>query len=171
LATLAAAAGGAEVTHVDASRKAVALARENQSLSGLDDRPIRWIVEDAMTFVTRESRRGNQYDAVMLDPPRFGRGPDGEIWKLQESLAQLLSACRTVLSSSPVFVLLSVYTTVLTQRWIAKEAEALRSCLREMLRGFGAAVAVTAGELAIEDAGRRRISASVFARAEFRRQR
>jgi 23S rRNA (cytosine1962-C5)-methyltransferase len=171
LATLAAAAGGAEVTHVDASRKAVALARENQSLSGLGDRPIRWIVEDAMTFVKREARRGNQYDAVMVDPPRFGRGPDGEIWKLEESLPQLLSACRKVLSASPVFVLLNVYTTVLTQGRIAKEAEGLRFCLQEMLRGFGAAVAVTAGELAMEDAGRRRISASVFARAEFRSQR
>jgi 23S rRNA (cytosine1962-C5)-methyltransferase len=166
LATLSAAAAGAEVTHVDASRKAVALARENQSLSGLGDHPIRWIVEDAMTFVTREARRGNQYDAVILDPPRFGRGPDGEIWKLQESLPQLLSACRKVLSPSAVFVLLNVYTTVLTRGRIAKEAEALRSCLREMLRGFAAAVAVTAGELAIEDAGGRKISESVFARAE-----
>lgn len=170
LATLAAAAGGAEVTHVDASRKAVALARENQSLSGLGDRPIRWIVEDATTFVTREARRGNQYDGVMLDPPRFGRGPNGEIWKLEESLPQLLSACRKVLSASPVFVLLNVYTTVLTQGRIAKEAEALRSCLQEMLREFRGTVAVTAGELAIEDAGQRRISASVFARAEFRNQ-
>ena len=115
LATLAAAAAGAEVTHVDASRKAVACARENQTLSGLDERPIRWIVEDATTFARREARRRNQYDAIMLDPPRFGRGPGGEIWKLEESLPELLSACAKVLSPSPAFVLLNVYTTVLTR--------------------------------------------------------
>ena len=88
LATLAAGAAGAEVTHVYASRKAVALARENQSLSGLCERPIRWIVEDAMTFVKREAKRGKRYDALLLDPPRFGRGPDGEIWKLADSLPE-----------------------------------------------------------------------------------
>ena len=84
LATLAAAAAGAEVTHVDASRKAVAQARENQALSRLDQCPIRWIVEDALTFARREARRGNRYHAMILDPPRFGRGPNGEIWKLED---------------------------------------------------------------------------------------
>jgi 23S rRNA (cytosine1962-C5)-methyltransferase len=166
LATLAAAAAGAEVTHVDASRRAVTWARENQSLSGLSKRPIRWIVEDALTFVRREARRGNQYDAMMLDPPRFGRGPDGEIWKLEESLPELLGACGKVLSASPMFVLLNVYTTVLTQGRIEKEAEGLRFCLKELLGEFR--VTITAGELAIKDAARRRISASVFARAEFK---
>ncbi len=163
LATLAAAAAGAEVTHVDASRKAVALARENQCLSGLNGRPIRWIVEDAMTFVKREARRGNRYDAMMLDPPRFGRGPAGEIWKLDESLPELLAACAKLLTDSPVFVLLNVYSTVLTQGRIEKEAEELHGYLKEMLQEFQ--VTITAGELAIEDATRRRISASVFARA------
>jgi 23S rRNA (cytosine1962-C5)-methyltransferase len=163
LATLAAAAAGAEVTHVDASRKAVARARENQSLSGLSESPIRWIVEDALTFVRREARRGNRYDAMMLDPPRFGRGPDGEIWKLEESLPELLGACAKLLSASPAFVLLNVYVTVLTQGRMEKEAEALRLSLKEMLREFR--VTITAGELAIEDAARRRIASSVFARA------
>ena len=165
LATLAAAAAGAEVTHVDASRRAVAWARENQSLSGLSERPIRWIVEDALTFVTREARRGNRYDAMVLDPPKFGRGPDGEIWKLEESLPELLAACGNVLSASPVFLLLNVYTTVLTRGRIEQEAERLRVWLKEMLNEFR--VKITAGELALEDTAGRRISASVFARAEF----
>lgn len=167
LATLAAAAAGAEVTHVDASRQAVAQARENQRLSGLEQSPIRWIVEDAMTFVQREARRGNQYDAMLLDPPRFGRGPDGEIWKLDESLPELLAACAKLLSASPVFVVLNVYSTVLTRNRIQKEAEGLRSQLKEVLKKYRPTI--TAGELAIEDAAQRRISASVFARAEFRR--
>lgn len=163
LATLAAAAAG-EVTHVDASRQAVAHARENQRLSGLEERPVRWIVEDAMTFVRREQRRGNRYDAMILDPPRFGRGADGEIWKLDESLPELLAACAKLLADSPVFVVLNVYATVLTRGRIEKEAEGLRSHLKEMLKNYR--TMVTAGELAIADAAQRRISASVFARAE-----
>jgi 23S rRNA (cytosine1962-C5)-methyltransferase len=168
LATLAAAAAGAEVTHVDASRKAVAWARENQSLSGLSERPIRWIVEDALTFVRREARRGNRYDAMVLDPPKFGRGPGGEMWKLDESLPELLSACGKVLSASPVFILLNVYTTVLTRGRIEKEAEALRGWLKEMLGDLRATI--TVGELALEDGAERRISASVFSRAEVMRE-
>lgn len=164
LATLAAAAAGAEVTHVDASRKAVASARENQDLSGLSERPIRWIVEDAMTFVNREARRGNRYDALLLDPPRFGRGPGGEIWKLDESLPELLAACGKLLSEAPAFVLLNVYVTVLTQGQIEKEAEELRGYLRRMFKE--SQVAITAGELGIKDPAHRKISASVFARAE-----
>ena len=165
LATLAAAAAGAEVTHVDASRQAVAQARENQRLSGLEDRPIRWIVEDAMIFVRREARRGNQYDAMMLDPPKFGRGPDGETWKLDESLPELLAACAKLLSNSPAFVVLNVYATVLTRGRIEMEAKRLRSQLEEMLKKHRATI--TAGELAVEDSAQRRISASVFARAEW----
>ena len=163
LATLAAAAAGAEVTHVDASRKAVARARENQNLSELGSRPIRWIAEDALTFVRREARRGNQYDAMMLDPPKFGRGPDGEIWKLEESLPELLRACGKILSGSPLFVLLNVYSTVLTRRRSAAEGQELRSYLKEMLKGCN--LTITAGELFLQDAARRRICASVFARA------
>lgn len=163
LATLAAAAAGAEVTHVDASRKAVAWARENQSLSGLATRPVRWIVEDALTFVRREARRGNQYNAMVLDPPRFGRGPDGQIWKLQDSLPELLGAGARILSTSPVFVLLNVYATVLTEGQMKKEAEGLHAGLKTMLGGFP--ISITAGELAIPDTAGRRISASVFARA------
>lgn len=165
LATLAAAAAGAEVTHVDASRPVVAWARENQSLSALSERPIRWIVDDAVTFLRREARRGKQYDAMLLDPPKFGRGPEGELWKLEKSLPELLPACGKVLSASPAFILLNVYTTVLMQGRIEKEAERLRSWLKEMLGEFR--VTIIAGELATEDAAGRRISGSVFARAEF----
>ncbi len=165
LATLTAAAAGAEVTHVDASRKAVAWARENQSLSKLSECRIRWVVEDALTFVRREARRGNRYDAIVLDPPKFGRGPDGEIWKLEESLPELLGACGKVLSASPVFILLNVYTTVLTRGRIEKGAEELRAWLKEMLTNLR--VTITAGEVALQDGARRRISGSVFARAQF----
>jgi len=164
LATLAAAAAGAEVTHVDASRKAIAWGRENQRLSGRSDRPIRWIVEDAMTFVKREARRQKRYDALMLDPPRFGRGPDGQIWKLDDALPELLEACSKLLSDAPAFVLLNVYSTVLTQGRIEKESKELRGYLDDILRKYQ--VRIAAGGLAIEDAANRRISASVFARAE-----
>ena len=164
LATLAAAAAGLEVTHVDASRKAVALARENQILSGLNERPIRWIVEDAMTFVKREARRGSRYDALMLDPPRFGRGPDGEIWKLDDSLPELLAACGKLLGDSPVFAVLNLYSTVLTRGQAEKEAQGLSRYLKETLQK--SRMMITAGELTLEDSGHRRISASVFARAQ-----
>jgi 23S rRNA (cytosine1962-C5)-methyltransferase len=163
LATLAAAAAGAHVTHVDASKKAVAWARENQKLSGLTERPVRWIVEDALTFVKREARRGNRYDALMLDPPKFGRGPDGEIWKLGESLPELLDACGKILNTSPVFILLNVYTTVLTQGRAEQEAEQLRSGLKKI--PSAARMTIAAGELMIEDAAGGKISASVFAGA------
>lgn len=163
LATLAAAAAGARVTHVDASRKAVARARENQSLSGLGTRPIRWIVEDALKFVRREARRGNQYNAMVLDPPRFGRGPDGEMWKFEDSLPELLGACARILSPSPVFVLLNVYATVLTEGRMQEEVEGLLARLKTMLGE--SRITITAGALAIPDAAGRRISASVFARA------
>ena len=133
------------------------------SLSGLDTRPIRWIVEDALTLVRREARRGNQYNAMVLDPPRFGRGPDGEIWRLQDSLPELLGACARILSARPVFALVNVYATVLTQRRMEKEAEALHAGLKTMLGE--SRITINAGGLAIQDAAGRRISASAFARA------
>jgi 23S rRNA (cytosine1962-C5)-methyltransferase len=165
LATLSAAGAGAEVTHVDASPKAIRLARQNQALSALSNCPIRWIVEDALTFVRREVRRGNRYDALLLDPPRFGRGPNGEVWKLDDSLPELLGECRRLLSASPLFVLLNVYATTLTRGRTEREAQGLRVSLERMLTSLQATV--FAGELAIEDPARRRISRAVFARAEF----
>ncbi len=109
LATLAAAAAGAYVTHVDASKKSVTWARENQSLSGLTEKPVRWIVDDALKFVQREGRRGNKYDGILLDPPKFGRGPKGEVWEIYKSLPDLLDACQQVLSEKPLFVVATVY--------------------------------------------------------------
>jgi 23S rRNA (cytosine1962-C5)-methyltransferase len=163
LATLAAATAGAHVTHVDASRQAVAWARENQALSGLDDQPIRWIVDDALAFVKREARRGSQYHGLILDPPKFGRGPKGQIWKLDDSLPELLGACREILAPSPIFVLLNVYTTVLTRAHAKSEAASLHSRLQEMLGE--SRLTVTSGELGLEDPFGHKISASVFARA------
>jgi 23S rRNA (cytosine1962-C5)-methyltransferase len=166
LATLAAAAAGANVTHIDASRQAIEWARENQSLSGLKERPIRWIAEDALTFVRREARRGNRYNAMMIDPPIFGRGPDGEIWKLEESFAELLEVCGKLLDGSAVFVLLTVYTTVVTQGRRRDDAQRLHAGLQNMLKRFR--TTVSSGELTLQDGAQRRISTSVFARAEFR---
>ncbi|WP_205470630.1 class I SAM-dependent methyltransferase [Breoghania sp. L-A4] len=109
LASLLPASIGAEVTHVDASKKAIGWARENQELSGLGDKPIRWICEDAMKFIAREVRRGNSYDGVILDPPKFGRGPSGEVWNLFDDLPEMLDLARAVLSDTPVFALMSIY--------------------------------------------------------------
>ena len=127
LATLAAAAAGARVTHVDASRKSVAWARENQALSGLGERPVRWIVDDALKFVQREARRGAKYDGIVLDPPKFGRGPKGEVWEVYRSLPALLAACRAVLSERPLFVLLTVYA-------VRASALHLRYALEDILK-------------------------------------
>ena len=110
-ATLAAAAAGAQVTHVDAAKNVVAWARRNAALSGLSDAPIRWITEDATRFVQRELRRGNRYDAVILDPPSYGHGPQGQSWKLSTDLALLLSGCAEMVSSAPKFFLLSCHTS------------------------------------------------------------
>lgn len=109
LAALAAARAGARVTHVDASRKAVAWARENQALSNLSDRPIRWIVDDALAYVRREERRGVRYDGIIMDPPAFGRGPDGEVWTLASLFPALCQACQAVISPKPLFVVITVY--------------------------------------------------------------
>ena len=109
LASLLPAALGAEVTHVDASKKAIGWARENQELSNLTDKPIRWICEDATKFVAREVRRGNRYDGIILDPPKFGRGPNGEVWNLFDDLPAMLDLVRELLSDTPLFTLLSIY--------------------------------------------------------------
>mgnify|MGYP005821234945 FL=1 len=109
VASLACAAAGAEVTHVDASKKSVAWARENAELSDLADRPIRWIVEDARKYAAREVRRGVKYDGIILDPPKYGRGPTGEVWRLFEDLPGLLKDCAALLSDDASFLLLNAY--------------------------------------------------------------
>ncbi|HIZ55406.1 MAG TPA: class I SAM-dependent methyltransferase [Firmicutes bacterium] len=113
-ATLACAQAGAEVCHVDASRGIVSWARENAVTSGLEDRPIRWIVDDCIKFVEREIRRGRRYDGIIMDPPSYGRGPNGEVWKLEEQVYSLVQLCRQVLSDRPLFFLLNSYTTGLS---------------------------------------------------------
>lgn len=110
-ATLAAAAAGASVTHVDASKGMVTWAKENAVSSGLKDAPIRWIVDDCVKFVEREIRRGNHYDAVIMDPPSYGRGPKGEIWKIEEAIFPLVQLCEKLLSDNPLFFLINSYTT------------------------------------------------------------
>ena len=110
-ATLAAAAAGAHVTHVDSSKGMVNWAKENASLTGLPDTSVRWIVDDCVKFVSREIRRGKTYDAIIMDPPSYGRGPKGEIWKLEESLYDFVLLCEKVLSSDPLFVVINSYTT------------------------------------------------------------
>lgn len=148
LATLAAAQAGALVTHVDASRTAVDWARQNQALSGLQDRPIRWIVDDALKYLRREARRGVRYDGLVLDPPVFGRGPGGEIWKLERLLPGLVEACRAVLSDEPRFVVLTAYTprTDLAQ---------LRAAVGEMIAGQRGSL--EAGELVLREASAGRL--------------
>lgn len=110
-ATFAAAAAGASVTHVDASKGMVTWAKENAISSGLKDAPIRWLVDDCVKFVEREIRRGNHYDAIIMDPPSYGRGPKGEIWKIEESVYPLIQLCSQILTDNPLFFLINSYTT------------------------------------------------------------
>lgn len=109
LASLLTAAAGAQVTHVDASKKAIGWGRENQAIAGMDALPIRWICEDAMKFAERETRRGNRYEGILLDPPKFGRGPNGEVWDVFRDLPRLLELTRQLVSERPSFVVLTVY--------------------------------------------------------------
>ncbi len=156
LATLAAAAAGAQVTHLDASKKAVAWARNNQALSGLTEKPVRWIVDDALKFVQREGRRGNKYDGILLDPPKFGRGPKGEVWEIYKSLPGLLESCRQVLSDKPLFVVVTVY---------AVQASAIHvgQALQDMMSMFDGNV--ENGELVTrEQSAGRLLSQAVYAR-------
>ncbi|MBV9789462.1 MAG: class I SAM-dependent methyltransferase [Chloroflexi bacterium] len=156
LASLIAAHAGASVTHVDASKKGIAWARENQSLSKLDAAPIRWILDDALKFVRREVRRGAQYDGIVVDPPPFGRGPKGEIWRLEESLPELLGECRKLLSPSPLFVVLTAYA-------IKISALGIYYALDDMLQGYGGEM--VGGEMVtVEQSGGRYLSTAVFAR-------
>jgi len=156
LASLAAAAAGAQVTHVDASKKSVSWARENQELSGLIDKPIRWIVEDALKFVQREARRGAKYDGIILDPPKFGRGPKGEVWEVYKSLPDLLESCRAVLSDKPLFMIVTVYA-------VKASAIHVGQALQEIMKEYKGKV--ESGELVTrEKSAGLLLSQAVFAR-------
>jgi 23S rRNA (cytosine1962-C5)-methyltransferase len=155
LATLAAAEGGAQVTHVDASRKAIGWARENQELSGLLSKPIRWIVDDALKFVQREARRGSKYDGIILDPPKFGRGPKGEVWEFYALLPVLLEACHQVLSPDPMFLLITAYAVKASSLTLGTALSSLMKDLPGITRN---------GELVLMDSSANRpVSTSVFA--------
>lgn len=138
--SLACGAAGADVVHLDASPKSNAYGKENQTLSGLDDKPIRWIADDAMKFTAREIRRGNRYDAIILDPPKFGRGPKNETWRFEENLPELLDTVRDLLSERPRFVILTAYAVRLS--YIA-----LAQALADRLRPFGGTMEM--GEMAL----------------------
>ncbi len=156
LATLAAAQAGAAVTHVDAAAQAVKLARENQLLAGLAERPIRWIVDDALKFTHREARRGQRYEGLILDPPRFGRGPQGEVWDFVKQFAVLGEACRAVLSEQPDFVIITIYTRQAT-------ADDLCAALDTLTAGLGGTL--VAGELLTrEQSGGRLLPNALYAR-------
>jgi 23S rRNA (cytosine1962-C5)-methyltransferase len=156
LATLAAAAAGAHVTHVDASKKSVAWARDNQALSGLNEKPIRWIVEDAVKYVQREAKRGVKYDGIILDPPKFGRGPKGEVWEVYKSLPSLLEMCRQCLSENPLFVIVTVYAVRASAIHVAQAVE-------EMMKKYKGEM--DSGELVTrETSANRLLSQAVYAR-------
>lgn len=155
-ASLIAAAAGAEVTHVDASKKAIAWAKENQAASGLVAAPIRWMLDDAQKFAAREVRRGKTYHVILVDPPKFGRGPDGEVWELFEHLPALLKDCARLLAPGRAGLVLTVYA-------IRASALAFEQLAREVLAERGGAF--EAGELAIREAdGGRLLPASLFTR-------
>ncbi|HEX2560459.1 class I SAM-dependent methyltransferase [Phenylobacterium sp.] len=156
VASLVCAAAGAAVTHVDASKKAVGWARENAALSGLDQAPVRWITEDAKRYVQREVRRGSRYDGIILDPPKYGRGPGGEVWRLLEDLPELSALCAELLSEKAKFLLLNAYAERIS-------GAALASLLAERLAGRGGRI--DWGELAlVEASGERQVGLSFFAR-------
>jgi 23S rRNA (cytosine1962-C5)-methyltransferase len=158
LATLAATAAGAKVTHVDASKKSVSWARENQVLSNLTEKPIRWIVDDALKFVQREARRGVKYDGIILDPPKFGRGPKGQVWEVYKSLPPLLEACRDCLSQQPLFVATTLYAVRVSALHVAQ-------ALEDMMSGFEGKIEM--GELVTrEQTAGRFLSQAVYARWE-----
>lgn len=154
--TLAAAAAGAQVTHVDGARNVVAWARQNAGLSGLAEAPIRWIAEDAQKFVRRELKRGNRYDAVILDPPSYGHGPHGEVWRLSKHLPWLLQACGRLTAGQPRFMLLTCHTPGFSP-------ERLRRLLLEAI-GDAGQCAASAEELAIAAATGQRLRSGVAVR-------
>lgn len=154
--TLAAAKAGAEVTHVDASKTAVAWARENAELNGLGEVPVRWIVEDVLVYLRRELKRGSKYDAILMDPPAFGHGPHDELWKFEENFVELMSLCEQLLSDTPLFVLINGYAAGYSPLAFAYNLEAIN-------KKFGGTIEY--GDLTIEEqGGGRLLPAGIFAR-------
>lgn len=147
---------GARMVHVDASKKSVEQGKENAVLSGFTDRPIRWIVDDATKFTEREVRRGRRYDGILLDPPKFGRGPEGEVWRLEENLAPLLAGCRKLLDADSRFLVLTVYA-------VRMSAIAIGEVVRQTLADLGGTVEI--GEMTVrEEARGLLLPTAIFAR-------
>jgi 23S rRNA (cytosine1962-C5)-methyltransferase len=147
---------GARLVHVDASKKSVEAGKDNARLSGLSERPIRWIVDDAGKFTARELRRGRRYDGILLDPPKFGRGPEGEVWRLEEDLAPLLADCRKLLDDNSRFLVLTVYA-------VRMSALAIGELVRQLFADLGGTVEV--GEMAVrEEARALLLPTAIFAR-------
>jgi 23S rRNA (cytosine1962-C5)-methyltransferase len=156
IASLVAAKAGATVTHVDASKPTIGWARENQTASKLDTKPIRWILDDAFKFVQREAKRGNKYDGIIMDPPVYGHGPGGEKWEFTQSFPQLLSQCKLILSDKPLFVLINAYA-------ISASSLMLENTLKDFVPSKKSKIEV--GELALEEKGSGRLlSTGIFGR-------
>lgn len=154
--TLALASAGARMVHVDASKKSVEAARQNAALSGMNDLPVRWLVEDAGKFVAREVRRGRRYDAILLDPPKWGRGPNGEVWKLEEGLPDLIANCRRLLDKNSACLFLTVYA-------VRMSALAIGELVRQAFADLPGTV--EAGELTVrEEARGLELPTAIFAR-------
>ncbi|MEK7668992.1 MAG: class I SAM-dependent methyltransferase [Patescibacteria group bacterium] len=155
IASLVCAKMGAKVTHVDASKQSVNWARENQKLSGLENAPIRWIVDDVIKFIKKETKQDKKYDAIIMDPPSYGKGPKGEVWKIEEGLPELISACREILSDKPLFVIFNMYSTEFSSISVA-------NLLSDMTNGLGGTI--ESGELAIKQEGSEKLlPLSIFA--------
>lgn len=155
-ASLAAAKAGADVTHVDGSKMAITWARKNQELSELSEKPIRWILDDATVFLKREKKRGQTYDAIIMDPPAFGHGPKGEVWKIEDQFSELMKLCLSVLSEKPIFFLINGYAS-------GYSPIAYRNNLLPLTEKFGGTIEI--GELAIEESGTDRLlPCGIFAR-------
>jgi 23S rRNA (cytosine1962-C5)-methyltransferase len=147
---------GARIVHVDASKKSVEGGKANAALSGLADRPIRWMVDDATKFTAREVRRGRRYDGILLDPPKFGRGPTGEVWRLEENLAPLLIDCRKLLDENSLYLVLTVYA-------VRMSALAIGELVKQTLSDLGGTVEM--GEMSVrEEARGLLLPTAIFAR-------
>lgn len=156
IASLVCAANGAKVTHVDGSKPSITWARENQALSNLSDKPIRWILDDAVEFTARETRRENLYDAIIMDPPIYGHGPNGEIWDFNKSFPALLENCKKILSPNPLFIIINAYAISSSSLMLANMLEDYLNLPKEKIEY---------GELALEEKSRNRLlSTGIFAR-------
>jgi 23S rRNA (cytosine1962-C5)-methyltransferase len=155
-ATLAAAQAGAEVCHVDGSKSAVTWGRENAEISGLKDKPIRWIIDDAAVFVRREIKRGRKYDGIIMDPPAFGHGPTGEMWKIEDDFLPFLELCEQILTDKPLFFLINGYAS-------GYSAIAYANNLERLVKKYGGSIEM--GELTIQESkSKRLLPAGIFAR-------